>query len=139
VLLFAWPPARLVAQSGFAIRAASSTPVAGWQQMEEPTGVIVWVGTTDRLTARDIERADRSTREDGRPAISVVFTTDGARKIAALSAAQRDKPIAILVDGKLIWAPVVRGVITNESLLSGGPEGLAPDDIERLLAGLTRR
>ena len=50
--------------------------------------------------------------------------------MAALSAAQANKPIALLVDGKLVWAPVVRGTIEKEAVLSG----VTPDVVQRVLA-----
>jgi preprotein translocase subunit SecD len=139
VLLGSFLSPALVAQGGLTVRAASTTPVTGWQQMKGAEGDTIWVAPTTALTSRDIVRAVRTTREDGRPAVAVVFTSEGASKIAALSTAQRDKPIAIVLDGKLIWAPVVRGAITNDSLLTGGPEGLQPEEIERLLSSLNRR
>jgi preprotein translocase subunit SecD len=129
----------VVAQSGLTVHAASNTPIAGWQQMKSAGSDLLWVAPTAALTSGDIVRAERSTRTDGRSAVAVVFTSQGASKIAALSMAQRDKPIAIVVDGVVVWAPIVRGSITNESLLTGGPEGLAPEVIERLLSSLNPR
>ncbi len=125
----------LQAQAALEIRAAATTPVAGWQQMASPgQDRMVWVAPTNRLTSVDIERAEASARPDGAPAVTVVFTDEGAKKMAELSAAHLNEPIAILLDGKLIWAPVVRGGMQKEALLTGGPQGLRPEEIQRLLA-----
>jgi preprotein translocase subunit SecD len=70
---------------------------------------------------------------------ALMFTEDGARKIAALSTTQSGKPIAILLDDKLIWAPVVRGGLEREMLLSGGPGGLTRDEIQRLVGAFKGR
>jgi preprotein translocase subunit SecD len=129
----------LQGQSGLEIRAAASSPVSGWQQMASPGGDPVWVSPTNHLTSADIERAEARTLPNGGPAVGVVFTVDGARKMVELSAAQANKPIALLLDGKLIWAPVVRGGIEKEAVLSGGPGGLTPGQIQRLLAGFKQR
>lgn len=96
-------------QSAIAIRAADTRPVAGWQQMARPDrGQVLWVAPTDDVTSVDIERAEQVIGSDGSPALAIVFTDDGARKMSALSTTRIGQPIAFLVDGKLIWAPVVR-------------------------------
>jgi preprotein translocase subunit SecD len=91
------------------------------------------------LTTEDIERVAPSTSSEGYPAVTVVFTDDGAKKMAGLSRTRLGQPIAFLLDGKLIWATVVRGEIAKEAVLTGGPGGLTPDEIERLLAILKQR
>jgi preprotein translocase subunit SecD len=100
---------------------------------------VLWVAPTDELTSVDIERAESVTGSDGFPALTIVFTDDGAKKMAALSATRLGQPIAFLLDGKLIWAPVVRARIEKEAVLSGGPGGLTPDEVQRLLAILKQR
>ncbi len=126
-------------QSALEVRAAASTAVAGWQQMQGPSGQPVWVSPTNILTSADIERAEAQKMENGDSAVAVVLTADGAKKMDAVTATRINEPIAMLLDGKLIWAPVVRGSIGREARLTGGPGGLAPADIQRLLAALKAR
>ena len=126
-------------QGPLEIRAAASTAVTGWQQMVSPSGGQVWVSPTNSLTSADVERAEARTTQNGDPAVAVVLTADGAKKMAALAATRSNQPIAMLLDGKLIWAPVVRGSIGKEALLTGGPGGLTPAEIQRLLAGFKAR
>jgi len=126
-------------QGALAIRAAATSPVSGWQQMASPADQVLWVAPATDLTAVDIERAEPVTGSDGSLALTVVFTDDGAKKIAALSATRIGQPIAFLLDGKLIWAPVVRARIEREAVLSGGPGGLTPDVVQRLLTILKQR
>jgi preprotein translocase subunit SecD len=71
--------------------------------------------------------------------LAVVFTDDGAKKMAALSATRLGQPIAFLLDGKLIWAPVVRARIEREAVLNGGAGGLTPNEVQRLLAIIKQR
>ena len=66
------------------------------------------------------------------------MTDDGAKKMSALSAEQANKPIALLLDGEVIWAPMVRGSIGKEALLTGGPGGLTKAQIDRLLASFKK-
>jgi preprotein translocase subunit SecD len=127
-------------QSAFAIRAAATSPVVGWQQMTSADRAqVLWVAPTNNLTSVDIERAEPSTSSDGYPAVAFVFTDEGAKKMAELSGTRRGQPIAFLLDGRLIWAPVVRAGIEKEAVLSGGPGGLRPDELQRLLAILKQR
>ena len=68
----------------------------------------------------------------------MVLTDEGARKMAALSAAQDHKPIALMLDGQVIWAPVVKGSIGKEVRLTGGNGGLTKEQIDRLIASFKR-
>jgi len=122
----------LSAQGALEIRAASHTAVAGWQQMSTPDGETVWVSTTAALTTADIARGEPRTEANGQRTVGVVFTADGARKMAQLSAAQANRPIALLLDGKVVWAPIVRGTIEKEAVLSG----VTPDVVQRILTSL---
>jgi preprotein translocase subunit SecD len=125
-------------QTPVEIRAASASAVSGWRQMSTPGGDPLWVAPANGLTSADIERAEARKLADGTPAVAIVLTDEGAKKMAALSAAQTNKPIALLLDGEVIWAPVVRGSIGKEGLLTGGKGGLTQTQIDRLLASFKR-
>jgi preprotein translocase subunit SecD len=124
----------LNSQSGVEVHAASATAVAGWQEMASPAGKTIWVAPAVRLTSSDIERAEARSTNGGEPGVAIVLTEDGARKMAELSSQQANQLIALLLDGKVIWAPLVRGTIGKEGFLSGGPGGLTQAQIDRLLA-----
>lgn len=125
-------------QSPVEIRAASTSAVTGWLQMSSPAGDPLWVAPDVRLTSADFARAEARTLGDGGPAVALVLSESGTKKMADLSAAQANKPIALIVDGQVIWAPVVRGAIGNEAILTGGPGGLTKGQIDRLLASFKR-
>lgn len=122
----------LQAQAAVEIRAASSTAVSGWQRVTAAGGEAMWVSPTASLTAADIAPGASQTMRDGRDAVAMAFTAEGARKMRALSAAQTTQRIALLLDGKVIWAPVVRSTIEKEALLTG----LSADQARRLVAAL---
>ena len=126
------------AHAQFSIRAASVEPVEGWQQMQvEHSDQVVWVSPTAAITASDIEKAQHEINPvDGATRIAVVFTDAGAKKFSDLTAAQVKKLTAMVVDGKVIWAPMVMGMITGkEGVLYGdGPRGLTQEHVERILA-----
>lgn len=125
-------------QSPVEIRAAASTAVSGWQQMKSPNGDALWVSPATSLTSADIERAEAATTPDSGPGINIVLTDAGAKKMAALSAARTNQPIALLLDGEVIWAPVVRSTIDKVGRLTGGPGGLTQAQIDRLLASFKK-
>jgi preprotein translocase subunit SecD len=125
-------------QAPVEIRAASASAVAGWRQMSSPAGSPLWVAPEIRLTSADIARAEARKLADGGPAVAIVLTDAGAKKMAELSAIQTDKPIALLLDGQVIWAPIVRGAIGKEAVLTGGKGGLTQAQIDRLIASFKR-
>jgi preprotein translocase subunit SecD len=124
-------------QAPVQIRAAASTAIAGWQQMASPGGDPLWVAPDTRLGAADIARAEART-VNGQPAVALVLTDESAKRMTALSKEQLDQPVALLLDGKVIWAPIVRSAIGREAVLTGGPGGLTKAQIDRLLTSLKR-
>lgn len=124
----------LYGQGSLEIRAASNSAVAGWQQMSAPGGGTLWVSPSNALTSADIARGEPRTDAKGQRTVGVVFTDDGARKMAQLSKAQTNQPIAMLLDGKLVWAPMVRSTIEKEAVLSG----VTPEVLQRVLASLKK-
>jgi hypothetical protein len=122
----------------FSIRAASSEPVTGWDRMELDNRV-VWVSPTVSLTSADVAKAEPITMTDGKKAISVEFTDEGAAKMRRLSAAQMDKLIAMVLDSRLIWAPRVRSEIGKQGMITGNsPTGLDDETIQRILSSVKR-
>ncbi len=129
------------AQAQFSIRAASAQPVEGWQQMQvEHSNRVVWVSPVAAVTASDIEKAQPDhTSPEGQTRIAVVFTDAGAKHMADLTTAQLHKQIAMILDDKVIWAPVVMAEfhadVGKEGMLAGsGPQGLTQQEVERIMA-----
>jgi preprotein translocase subunit SecD len=125
-------------QTPVEIRAASATAVSGWQQMSSPGGAELWVAPNVQLTSADIARAEARTDPDAGPSVVLLLTDEGAKKMSELSATQANKPIALLLDGQVIWAPIVRGSIGKEVRLTGRDGGLTQRQIDRLLASFKK-
>src|SRR5262245_20371410 len=106
------------AQPQFSIRAASSEAVPGWERMEFGNQA-VWVSPAVSLSSADISRAEPITTSDGKKAVAVELTDQGAEKMRRLSAAQLNKLIAMVLDGRLIWAPTVRSEMGKQVVLTG--------------------
>jgi preprotein translocase subunit SecD len=129
--------AGLHAQGGFSIRAAAADPVAGWQKMDIGNRS-VWVSPTPSLTSADIARAQQTTDPNGGTAVAIVLTDAGEKKMRELSSAQMNKLIAMVLDGKVVFAPTVRSEIGKQALITGsGPSGLTSEDARRIVASVT--
>jgi preprotein translocase subunit SecD len=138
VILFATV---MQAQAQFSIRAASTEPVDGWQRMQvEHSNRVVWVSPIAAVTASDIAKVQPDhTSVEGQTRVAVVFTDAGAKHFADLTTAQLHKQIAMVLDGRVIWAPMVLGEfhadVGKEGILAGsGPQGLTQQEVERIMA-----
>lgn len=73
------------------------------------------------LTGADLKFADPGTDEFGNPVVSISFKKEAAKRFADLTRSNMGKPIAIVLDGKVVSAPNVRAVITNgQAVIEGG-------------------
>jgi preprotein translocase subunit SecD len=131
------------AQSQLSIRAASDMPIDGWQKMDVAhSNRVVWVAPTAAVTASDIESAQPEVRADGDLVINIVFTDDGVKKMHDLMAAQLKKTVALVVDDKVLWVPMVMYVVDTrfkENVLAGNTgHGLTQDEVDRIMAILRR-
>jgi preprotein translocase subunit SecD len=129
----------LQAQAQFAINAAAEDPVAGWQKMDIERRS-VWVNPTPAITSSDIQGAEPATDRNYGNFVKVIFTDAGAKKMRELTTAQMNKPIGIVLDGKLISAPRVRSVISNEGIITGkAPNGLSIEEVRRILTSVNQK
>ena len=131
----------LPAQGQFGIHAASAEAVSGWQKMESEDRS-VWVNPTATLVSADIERALPVRDPTGHNSVTVVFTEAGAKKMRELSAAQMNKLVAMILDGKVIFAPLIRGAFPGPDRLAqitgNGPTGLTVEQVQRILVSVNR-
>jgi hypothetical protein len=97
---------------------------------DEPAGELmeaVIVGTDDKVylhkaavaTSADIAEASVILDALGRPAIAITFTDDGSKKIAEVTDRHNGKRLAILVDGQVISAPIIRAQIVKKAKVTG--------------------
>jgi len=73
------------------------------------------------LNALDVESA-RATHDAvrGTPNISLNFTRDGAKKFAEVTAKNVNRKLAIIVDGQLLSAPIIRTAIEGGKAIIEG-------------------
>ncbi len=65
---------------------------------------------------------------DGKAAILVTFSPDGAKRLATISKANIGKPVKIELDGKLLAEPTVQGEITEGIAQISGNFSIAEAD-----------
>ena len=101
----------------------------------EHTNRIVWVAPMAVVTAADIQSAVPEINDRGERRIAILFTDDGAKKAYDLSVQQRRKLVALVVDDKVVWAPIVMADIAKLSVLTGNtPTGLTQEEVDRIIA-----
>ncbi len=71
------------------------------------------------LSGADIASVGVTTDKEGAPAVEMTLTKEGAKKLAKVSEDHKDKPLAILVDGKVVFAPVVRATLGDKVVITG--------------------
>ncbi len=86
------------------------------------------------ITNQDIAEA-RIVKDDGpvSPAIKIIFTKEGAKKMAKLSEQHINKPLAIVVDGKVISAPIVKVRFSDQVLITGN---FTKEQVDELVNGI---
>jgi len=68
--------------------------------------------------------------------VAVTFTSDGAARMARASGSHVGRPLAILIDGEVVMAPVIRSAIGASALITGN---FTRAEAERIVAGIVGR
>jgi preprotein translocase subunit SecD len=101
-------------------------------------------GTTDKVylhkkadaTNADIARASVGVDNALNPCIDIVFTDAGAKKMAAASEKHRDKPLAIMVNGKVMSAPRIREKFSDRAQITGK---FTKEEVEKLVEAINAK
>lgn len=77
------------------------------------------VYNTVELSGENLTNAS-VTYDQGQPVVAFSFDTVGARKFAEITKANVDKPFAVVLDGKVITAPVIRSpILDGNGIITG--------------------
>jgi preprotein translocase subunit SecD len=68
--------------------------------------------------------------------VAVTFSSAGAAKMSRATASHLNKPVAILINGRVVAAPIVRAQISDQAVISGDFDRAQADAIAQ---GLSRR
>jgi len=126
------------AVTAFEMRLAETQPAAGLVEAEVPdSSTKVYLHREAIVTNADVVEARVvSGITSVNFNVAVTFNSAGAAKMARATASHIDKPVAILINGRVIAAPIVRSQITDQAVISGDFDN---SQATAIAAGLTRR
>ncbi len=88
------------------------------------------------VTGKDLRDARRSVDEWDQPAVSFSLKPEGAKRFLKLTGEHKDELVAIVLDDKVISAPVIRERIPGEGIIHGNFTIESADDLSlKLRAG----
>ncbi len=122
----------------FEVRLAEENPADGLREaVIAGAGRRIYLHQETVVTNSDIARAEVIPGDAASTfSVTVTFNRDGAAKMLRASRSHIGRPLAILVDGEVVIAPVVRSPITASATISGN---YARAEAERIVAGMLGR
>jgi preprotein translocase subunit SecD len=107
--------------SAFEVRRAESKAADGLTEVVVAgTKTKIYLHKEAALTGKDVAAAQVGKDNANKPAVEITLTLEGGKKLAQVTAAHQGKPLAILVGGKVIFAPVVREKIDGGKVMMSG-------------------
>ena len=92
--------------------------------------------TEGMLGSEDFADFYRAQDALGLPCLGFTLTPTGAQKLRRLTRDNRDKRLAIVIDGVVISAPTIRGAIGKKGIVEGGTQGWKPGELQELVGKL---
>jgi preprotein translocase subunit SecD len=85
-------------------------------------GAEAWyvVNQIPAVTGRDLSGAEPGTDENGQPDVNFTLNRDGATRFARITGANVGKQLAIILDNRVVTAPVIHSQISDRGEISGG-------------------
>jgi preprotein translocase subunit SecD len=115
-------------------RRAETEPAPGLTEATEVgTKQKIYLHKEADLTNEDLADVHSGKDSSGKPVIEVTFTKEGAKKMAKLCDGHMNKPMAILVDGKVLNAPRIRAQISDKAVISGD---FTTEQVDKLVKGI---
>lgn len=122
----------------FEVRLAEEHPGAGLREARiAGSDRLVYLHREIIVTNEDIAQS-RAVEGEGSSSfgVAVEFTATGTRKMRQATATHIGRPVAILIDGEVVVAPVLRGRIGSSAVISGG---YTQAEAERIADGISMR
>lgn len=119
----------------FEVRLAETVPESGLTEVLVPgSGQRIYLHQNAVVTNVDVAAARVAQASDGSGFnVGIEFNQAGSEKMAAATRAHIGKPVAILVAGQVIAAPILRSVITDSAVITGS---FTKEEAERIAAGI---
>jgi TonB family protein len=107
-------------QAQLEIRLADFMPAAGLvNAVVDGTGQTIYQDLRALVTADDVSSARVVEALGGRFAVDVTFKDDASARLSQATATHVGKPVTIVLDGRVVAAPIVRSPIGRSALLTG--------------------
>ena len=87
------------------------------------------------LDERGIESAE-VTKDQGRTAVSLKMTKEGAERVSKVTGDNVNRRVAVVFDGRVVFAPVIRSKIGDAAMITGGPDGLSDKDAKAIVGAV---
>jgi preprotein translocase subunit SecD len=120
----------------FEVRLAEEKPAPGLREAKvTDSGRSVYLHDETIVTNSDIASA-QAVPGDGSAQyrVNIEFTPSGAEKMRAATGNHIGKPVAILLDGQVVMAPVVRTSIAGSAMITGN---FTRDQAEKIASGIS--
>jgi hypothetical protein len=119
----------------FEVRLAETQPGAGLTEARVTgSGRTIYLHDEVIVTNDDIEHCTAVTGSGtSRYNIGVEFNAAGAEKMRRATTEHEGRPMAILIDGEVVMAPVIRSPVSRSALLTGD---YSKEDAERIINGI---
>lgn len=104
--------------------------------------VLVWAESGKEMVNREglprwaLEAAYPTRSQFGTPEVGFRFDPVGAKQFSDLTGANIGKPLAIVLDEKVISAPNINSQIGREGVITGGEKGFTPQELRYLISTL---
>jgi hypothetical protein len=126
-----------VAAVRFEVRLAEESPAPGLREaVISGSARRIYLHQETIVTNGDIAQARAIQSAASTFGVTITFNADGAAKMLRASRDHIGRPVAILVDGDVVLAPVVRGPISTSAIISGS---YTKAEAERIAAGIVGR
>lgn len=125
------------ATSPVEIRAVSTSPHDGWEKRDFLVGGLdTWVAPEPTVVRSQIASAEQSVDGLGHPTVVLIFDSEGAEKMARLSKRRMSRPVAIVLDGNIIAAPIIMKPVSETLVVNFGKQkdglSLAAELVQRV-------
>lgn len=128
----------VVAAVRFEVHLAEDAPAAGLREaVVGGAGRRIYLHEDAVVTNSDIAHAEVTTgATETTFNVAITFNDTGTSKISRATASHLGKPLAGLIDGAVVKAPVLKGPITTSAVISGD---FTRAEAERIVAGIVGR
>lgn len=127
----------LLAAVRFEVRLAEEQPIPGLVVAQvADSGRVIYLHPETVVSNEDIAQSWVSEDGPGGFSVAVQFLPSGAERMRQATANHAGRPLAILVDGGVVMAPVVRSPIDDSAVISGH---YTQAEAQRIAAGIFGR